>query len=106
MLAKPVIQNLDKEKFQLRLFSRTVKKSMFEKDYDILQGDVFNTNDLDRAMNGCDAVHISLSNVDEGKATEVIIKVAKIKICTQLNSTIIRTIVPTAKRMQIFRIIS
>lgn len=77
MLAKPVIQNLDKEKFQLRLFSRTVKNSMFEKDYDILQGDVFNTNDLDRAMKGCDAVHISLSNVDEAKATEVIIKVAK-----------------------------
>ena len=77
MLAKPVIENLDKEKFQLRLFSRTVKNSMFEKDYDILQGDVFNANDLDHAMSGCDAVHISLSNIDEAKATEAIIESAK-----------------------------
>jgi uncharacterized protein YbjT (DUF2867 family) len=77
MLAKPVIEYLDKQKFQLRLFSRTVKNSMFEKDYDILQGDVFNANDLERAMSGCDAVHISLSNIDEAKATEAIIESAK-----------------------------
>jgi uncharacterized protein YbjT (DUF2867 family) len=77
MLAKPVIEYLDKEKFQLRLFSRTVKNSMFDKDYDILQGDVFNANDLDRAMSDCDAVHISLSNIDEAKATEAIIESAK-----------------------------
>lgn len=77
MLAKPVIEYLDKEKFQLRLFSRTVKNSMFKKDYDILQGDVFNANDLERAMSGCDAVHISLSNIDEAKATEAIIESAK-----------------------------
>lgn len=77
MLAKPVIQKLDKEKIQLCLFSRTVKNSLFDKDYDIIQGDVFNTNDLDRAMSGCDAVHISLSNIDEAKATEAIIELAK-----------------------------
>jgi len=77
MLAKPVIEYLDKEKFQLRLFSRTVKNSMFDKDYDILQGDVFNANDLDRAMSDCDTVHISLSNIDEAKATEAIIESAK-----------------------------
>ena len=77
MLAKPVIEYLDKEKFQLRLFSRTVKNSLFEKDYDILQGDVFNENDLDHAMSGCDAVHISLSNIDEAKAVEAVVESAK-----------------------------
>ncbi|OFX84155.1 MAG: hypothetical protein A2W99_00045 [Bacteroidetes bacterium GWF2_33_16] len=77
MLAKPVIKKLDKEGFQLRLFSRTVRNSLFEKDYDIIQGNVFNVSDLDRAMSGCDAVHISLSNIDEAKATEAIIESAK-----------------------------
>ena len=56
MLAKPVIQHLDNAGFQLRLFSRTVNQSMFDKEYEIVQGDVFNTDDLDRATSRCDTI--------------------------------------------------
>jgi uncharacterized protein YbjT (DUF2867 family) len=77
MLAKPVIKHLDKAGFQLRLFSRTVTLSMFDKEYEMVQGDVFNPDDLDRAMNGCDAVHISLSNLNEGLATKTIVDIAR-----------------------------
>jgi len=77
LLAKPVIQQLDKKGFQLRLFSRTVNPSMFINDYDIVQGDVFNPDDLNKAVEGCDAIHISISRLDEKKATEAIIKAAK-----------------------------
>lgn len=79
MLAKPVVQQLDKKGFQLRLFSRNVNPSMFIKDYDIVNGDVFNLDDLNRAMEGYDAVHISISRLDEKKATEAIVKAAKEK---------------------------
>jgi hypothetical protein len=43
---------------------------MFDKEYEMVQGDVFNLNDLEKAMIGCDAVHISISNVNEGLATK------------------------------------
>jgi len=79
LLAKPVVQQLDKNGFQLRLFSRNVNPSMFINDYDIINGDVFNPADLNKAVEGCDAVHISISRLDEKKATEAIVKVAKEK---------------------------
>lgn len=76
LLAKPVIKHLDEAGFQLRLFSRNVSQSMFDKEYEIVRGDVFNLEDLDRAMDGCDAVHISLSNLNEASAAYVIIDIA------------------------------
>jgi len=79
MLAKPVINQLDKAGFQLRLFSRKVSSSMFGKEYEIFQGDVFNRTDLEKAIDGCDAIHISLSNVDEAKVTRAIVEIAKQK---------------------------
>lgn len=79
MLAKPVIQQLDSNGFQLRLFSRTVNQSMFKNKYEILNGDVFNLNDLESAVSGCDAVHISLSGINEALATKAIVDVARQK---------------------------
>lgn len=79
LLAKPVIKHLDKDGFQLRLFSRTVNQTMFDKEYEMVQGDVLNRNDLDKAMTGCDAVHISLSNLNEALAAKTILDIAKQK---------------------------
>jgi uncharacterized protein YbjT (DUF2867 family) len=76
LLAKPVIKQLDKDSFQLRLFSRTVNQTMFDKEYEMVQGNVFNQNDLGRAINGCDAVHISLSNLNEALAVKGILDIA------------------------------
>jgi len=86
MLAKPVIKHLDRSGFQLCLFSRTVNQSMFDKEYEMVQGDVFNPTDLDKAMNGCDAVHISLSNLNEALATRVIVDKAKQKDIKLISS--------------------
>ena len=79
MLAKPVINQLDKAGFQLRLFSRKVQTSMFSKDYEIFQGDVLNPEDLEKAINGCEAIHVSLSNVNDALAIQAIVDVAKQK---------------------------
>jgi len=79
LLAKPVIGELNKSGFRLRLFSRSVNPSMFDKSYEVVQGDVFKPDDLERAMNGCDAVHISISTSDEVSAVKAIIDVARQK---------------------------
>jgi uncharacterized protein YbjT (DUF2867 family) len=79
LLARPVIRYFDSKGFHLRLFSRSVNPSMFDKEFEIVRGDVFNPVDLDQAMNGCDAVHITLSRINEAEATRVIINVAKQK---------------------------
>ena len=77
LLAGPVIRKLDEKGYDLRLFSRSVKPSMFVNDYDIAQGDVFNPADLEKAVSGCDAVHISLASADDVKAVANIIEVSK-----------------------------
>jgi len=79
LLAGPVIRKLDERGFDLRLFSRTVSPSMFENDHDIVRGDVFNSGDLEKAMTGCDAVHISVSTTDDVKAVASIVEMAKKK---------------------------
>jgi uncharacterized protein YbjT (DUF2867 family) len=79
LLAGPVIKELDEKGFDLRLFSRSVSPSMFVNDYDIMRGDVFNRADLEKAMNDCDAVHISISTADDVKAVAGIVEMAKKK---------------------------
>jgi len=79
LLAGPVIRKLDEKGFELRLFSRSVKPSMFINEYDIVQGDLFNPDDLEKAMMGCDAVHISISTNDDVAATVAILNMAKEK---------------------------
>jgi len=79
LLAGPVIRKLDEKGFDLRLFSRSVSPSMFVNEYDIMRGDVFNPADLEKAMSGCDAVHISVSTDDDVKAVTGIVEMAKKK---------------------------
>ncbi|MDX9729700.1 MAG: NAD(P)H-binding protein [Bacteroidales bacterium] len=77
LLAGPVIRKLDEKGYDLRLFSRSVKPSIFINDYDIAQGDVFNPADLDKAVTGCDAVHISLASTDDVQAVANILEASK-----------------------------
>ncbi len=79
LLAGPVILQLDKAGFQLRLFSRTVKPSMFVNEYEIVNGDLFQPADLEKAMDGCDAIHITVSADDESKSTGLIVQMARQK---------------------------
>ncbi|MGD2033568.1 MAG: NAD(P)H-binding protein [Bacteroidales bacterium] len=77
LLAKPVIHRFSKEGFDLRLFSRSVDQSAFPGHNDIVKGDVFNESDLDKAMKGCEGVHITVSKVSEALVAEAIVSKAK-----------------------------
>ena len=76
LLAKPVIKHFDQNGFELRLFSRSVNESMFPgKNYEFFQGNIFNRNDLEKALKGCDAVHISIGRLKEGEAVKTVLSV-------------------------------
>jgi uncharacterized protein YbjT (DUF2867 family) len=76
-LAKPVIDHMTGQGFELRLFSRSVNPSIYEGKHETTQGDLFNPSDLEKAMAGCEGVHINLSNLDEGEAAKSIVETAK-----------------------------
>lgn len=77
LLAKSVIKQMNKSGFDLRLFSRSVNESMFYNEYDIQQGDVFNDTELQKAITGCDAIHISIAKLNEADAVDAILETAK-----------------------------
>jgi uncharacterized protein YbjT (DUF2867 family) len=79
MLAKPVAEHLYNAGFQIRLFSRYIDPAQFNFVFETLKGDVFNPADLEKAIDGCDAIHISLSKVNEALATRKIVEVATLK---------------------------
>lgn len=88
MLAKPVVKKLEENGFQVRLFSRTINQSMYSKDYEMAKGDLFHREDLEKALDGCDAIHINLSKTDEGKAVKAIVAAAirkNIKIISYIS---------------------
>jgi len=77
LLAKPVIKHFDKQGFSLRLFSRNVESKAYPENFEIVKGDVLNTSDLQNAVQGCDAIHITISKVNEAIAVEKIVAMAK-----------------------------
>jgi uncharacterized protein YbjT (DUF2867 family) len=77
MLARPVVQAMSNAGFSLRLFSRKIKHSDFQGEHEIVQGDLFTDQELDKAVNGCDAIHINLSGMYESESTRKIVEVAK-----------------------------
>lgn len=77
LIAKPVITELQKSGHRLKLFSRTIKSSELSNSFDCYEGDVQNLNDIEIAINECDAVHISIANTNEVTAVANVVKVAK-----------------------------
>ena len=76
MLAKPVIEHFEKQNFELRLFSRSIEQSAYSEKHEVVQGDVFKSSDLEEVIQGCKAIHITFSKLDEANATERIVDLA------------------------------
>lgn len=77
MLARPVIKQMAMQGLELRLFSRTIESDSAGNNFEIVRGDLFHPEDLQKAISGCDAIHINLSRVNEATATITIVKAAK-----------------------------
>lgn len=87
MLGMPVVMQLAFEGFKVRIFSRNPEKvrTKFGDLFEISQGDIKNSSTLEKAMEGCDGVHINLKGgvtakeIDriENKGTANIVRAAK-----------------------------
>lgn len=76
LVAQETIKAFDSAGYQLKLFSRSINAANYPK-IQAVKGDVFNDKDLELALEGCDAVHITLGQLDEFAAVERIVKAAR-----------------------------
>lgn len=76
LIAQETIKAFAREGFSLRLFSRSIKAANYP-NHETVRGDVFNDSDLAAAIDGCDAIHITLSQLDEYLAVKRIVGKAK-----------------------------
>jgi uncharacterized protein YbjT (DUF2867 family) len=74
LFGKPTTQQLKADGFQVRIMARDVEKakSMFSDDFEIIPGDVTDLTSMEKAMTGCQGVHISVGGpVDQLSAENV-----------------------------------
>jgi uncharacterized protein YbjT (DUF2867 family) len=74
MLGQPVARRLKEDGYQVRLLVRDVDKArkLFDESFETVQGDVTDPGSLERAMEGCQGVHISVGGpVDQLSAENV-----------------------------------
>lgn len=74
MFGKPAAIKLKADGFQVRILARDVEKAqnIFADGYEIMPGDVTDLAGLEKAMTGCDGVHISIGGpVDQLSAENV-----------------------------------
>jgi uncharacterized protein YbjT (DUF2867 family) len=79
LLGKPVALKLKEEGFTVRVFVRSKEKfeEAFDEGYEMAIGDVFAKPSLEKAMEDCTSIHISLSNLDDGAAAKSIVETAR-----------------------------
>jgi uncharacterized protein YbjT (DUF2867 family) len=82
-LGRPVARHLKEAGFEVRVMSRDVEKAkkLFDESFEIVQGDVTDATSLERALNGCQGVHISVMGDDDLLCVENIVALApKLKL--------------------------
>ena len=78
MIAQQTIKELSKAGNELRLFSRGIKSENYS-HHEVTPGDVLKKSDLENAITGCDAIHITINTPDEALAVQNIVSIAKMK---------------------------
>jgi uncharacterized protein YbjT (DUF2867 family) len=75
MLGRPVVHCLANKGHRVRILVRSVEKArqLFGNTVETVEGSALSRNDIQAAMAGCDAVHISLTQESELAATQHVI---------------------------------
>ena len=92
LLGKPVATHLNGSGFDVRLMVRNVEKAAgrFSDDFEIVKGDILDTESVKKAMDGCFGVHINLSGEIEQVGVENISSAAapmKLQRITYISGT-------------------
>lgn len=87
LLGEPVARRLKRNGYTVRLMVRDDAKAagIFGDDFEIVQGDIHNTESLAKSLDGCFGVHINLSGEMEQKGVENIASVAAKKALQRIT---------------------
>jgi uncharacterized protein YbjT (DUF2867 family) len=79
LLGQPVARHLQADGFMMRLLARDLDKvrAMFDQPVEIVAGDVTDTGSLERALQDCDGVHLSVGGAVDQLSAENVAAVAK-----------------------------
>jgi uncharacterized protein YbjT (DUF2867 family) len=74
-LGQPVARHLKDAGFQVQVMSRDVERAqkLFDESFEVVQADVTDVTSLERALDGCQGVHISVMGDDELRSVENIV---------------------------------
>jgi uncharacterized protein YbjT (DUF2867 family) len=67
MLGRPVAERLLIDGYQIRALVRSGKETHVPKGCEVVAGDLKNTRDIEKALNGCEAIYLSLSVAQTSK---------------------------------------
>jgi len=92
LLGEPVAKRLQHEGYLVRLMVRDVEKALgsFGNSFEIVKGDIFDNESLEKSMDGCSCVHINLSGEIEQVGVEKIAATAtklKLQRITYISGT-------------------
>ncbi len=78
MLGRPVAQSLHEEGFQVRVLTRDIDQALqlFDEEFEIVVGDITDIQSLERAMEGCDGVHISVGGPIDFQSVDNVVALA------------------------------
>lgn len=78
-LGQPVSHCLKEAGFQIRVMTRNLQKARktFDSPFDVIAGDPMDTGCLEKALEGCFGVHISLPSEIEQQAAESVVRIAQ-----------------------------
>lgn len=79
LLGEPVARGLMGAGVAVRVMSREASRlrAKFCEGFEVAVGDAMNRTDLDRALQGCDAVHLSIDHEREAECVDLAVEVAK-----------------------------
>jgi uncharacterized protein YbjT (DUF2867 family) len=79
MLGEPAARCLQEAGFSVRVMSRQAGRARprFPEPFELVEGDARNRADVDRALTGCDAVHISIDHDQEDECVTQVVEAAR-----------------------------
>jgi len=81
LLGEPVARGLEHAGFSVRVMSRDISRARtkFSEPLEIIEGDAMKRADVEEALAGCDAVHISIDHDREDECITHVVEAAKVR---------------------------
>ena len=81
LLGEPVARGFQRAGFSVRVMSRNVvlARTRFPEPFEVVEGDALKRVDVEKALSGCDAAHISIDSDREDECVGQLVEAAKVQ---------------------------